>query len=105
MKLVTLPWFCGDMKLPACVSALRQAERSNLETSRALFRQKAHFVDQVGAQMDQLKSPRAKAYMTCRVVLAAKDDFDLTPGDRNAHRGEGVRRAQQFFRSEATVGM
>jgi hypothetical protein len=62
-------------------------------------------VDLVGAQLDQLSSPTAKAYMTCRVVLAAKDDFDLTPGDRNAHRGEAVRRAQDFFRIEATVGM
>jgi hypothetical protein len=43
--------------------------------------------------------------MTCRAVLASKIDFDATPDDRNAHRSEANRRAEQFFRLEASVGM
>jgi hypothetical protein len=93
------------MDLSLCITALQQAQRGNVGTSRALFRQKAQLVDVAGAHLDQLKSPRAKAYMTCRAVLAAKDDFDLTPDDRNAHRGEANRKSQDFFRVEATVGM
>jgi hypothetical protein len=106
LESLKLPDFCGEMDLSACSSALRQAERgSSVGTSRALFRQKAQFVDMVGSQLDALNSPRARAYMTCRAVLAAKDDFDLTPNDRNANRGEANRKSQHFFRIEATVGM
>ncbi len=43
--------------------------------------------------------------MTCRAVLATKVDFDATPDDRNSDRGEAKRRAEQFFRVEASVGM
>jgi hypothetical protein len=105
LHTLELPEFCGEMDLPRCISALRQAHPADLGSSRALFRQKAQLVDVAGTHLDQLKSLRAKAYMTCRAVLAAKDDFDLTPDDRNEHRGEAVRRAQDFFRIEATVGM
>ena len=43
--------------------------------------------------------------MTCRAVQAAKIDFDATADDRNENRGEAKRRAEQFFRIEASVGM
>jgi len=105
VRAIRLPEFCGEMDLGGCISALRQVEPRDVSSSRALFRQKAWLVDVAGTHLDQLKSPRAKAYMTCRAVLAAKDDFALTPDDRNAHRGEANRRAQDFFRIEATVGM
>jgi hypothetical protein len=32
-------------------------------------------------------------------------DFDLTPDNRSAKRGETLRRSQDFFRSEARVGV
>jgi hypothetical protein len=38
-------------------------------------------------------------------VHAAKIDFDMTDPSRNAFRGEDHRRAEQFFRAEASVGM
>jgi hypothetical protein len=42
--------------------------------------------------------------MTCRAVQAARIDFELTES-RNNHRSEANRRAEQFFRVEASVGM
>ena len=55
--------------------------------------------------LDDLDSHRAKAYMTCRAVQAAKFDFDATDEDHNFDRGEAKRHAEQFFRIEASVGM
>ena len=55
--------------------------------------------------LDELDSHRAKAYMTCRAVQAAKFDFDATDEDHNFDRGEAKRQAEQFFRIEASVGM
>ncbi|WP_295585757.1 hypothetical protein [uncultured Lamprocystis sp.] len=43
--------------------------------------------------------------MTCRAVQAAKIDFDLTPEARIKNRSEAKRRAEDFFRIEASVGM
>ena len=43
--------------------------------------------------------------MTCRAVVAAKIDFDATDDSLTDHRGEEKRRAEQFFRIEASVGM
>jgi hypothetical protein len=105
LHTLPLPEFCAGTDLSLCISELQQAQRADVGISRALFRKKAQLVDVAGSHLDKLTSPRAKAYMTCRAVLAAKDDFDLTPDDRNAHRGEAVRQAQEFFRTEATVGM
>jgi hypothetical protein len=61
-------------------------------------------VDALGAQLDNLTSPRVKAYMTCRAALAAKDDYDLTPEKRRGGDGEAVRR-RAFFQTGATIGM
>jgi hypothetical protein len=105
LQTLELPAFCGGKNLADCVTTMQSAPRSELASSRALFRQKAQLVDVAGSHLDQLKSPRAKAYMTCRAVLAAKDDFDLTPDDRNAYRSEAIRQSQEFFRTEASVGM
>jgi hypothetical protein len=38
-------------------------------------------------------------------VVAAKIDFDATDEGRTDDRGEDKRRAEQFFRIEASVGM
>ena len=43
--------------------------------------------------------------MSCRAVLAAKDDFDLTPEARIPRRALARRLSGDYFRSEATVGM
>ena len=43
--------------------------------------------------------------MTCRAVRAARIDFDATDDARKEHRLETHRRAEQFFRIEASVGM
>ena len=70
-----------------------------------LFRRKSQLVDLLSDNLDALTDPRAKAYMTCRAVQAAKADFDATSDDRNNNRGETKRQAEQFFRVEASVGM
>jgi hypothetical protein len=75
--------------------------RSNV----ALFRRKAELVSTMNDFLDRLEEPKAKAYMTCRAVVAAKIDFDATDEDRNEHRSEAKRSAEQFFRIEASVGM
>jgi hypothetical protein len=100
-----LPDWCGDSTYFECIGSLMSEQPADLAGQRALFRRKAQLVDLIGARLDALAEPRAKAYMTCRAVLAAKIDFDVTPDDRNAHRGEANRRAEQFFRVEASVGM
>ena len=38
-------------------------------------------------------------------MVAAKIDFDATDENRTDNRGEDKRRAEQFFRIEASVGM
>ncbi len=70
-----------------------------------LFRRKAALVATVNEYLDLLDGPQARAYMTCRAVQAAKIDFDATDDDRNENRSEEKRRAEQFFRIEASVGM
>ena len=75
--------------------------RSNV----ALFRRKAELVAAMNDFLDSLEEPKAKAYMTCRAVVAAKIDFDATDESRTDDRGEDKRRAEQFFRIEASVGM
>jgi len=47
----------------------------------------------------------AKAYMTCREAQSAKIDFDTTDENHNENRSEGKRRAEQIFRTAASVGM
>jgi hypothetical protein len=70
-----------------------------------LFHKKARLVDTVNRQLDDLESQQIKAYMTCRVAIATKDDFDLTPANRVETGSEAERRDRGFFQTEATVGM
>jgi hypothetical protein len=105
LPAVRLPEWCGDQSLFGCVNGLMAEQPQDATGQRALFRRKAQMVDRIGGHLDELGEPRAKAYMTCRAVLATKIDFDATPDDRNSHRGEAKRRAEQFFRVEASVGM
>jgi hypothetical protein len=69
------------------------------------YRKKALFVQTVGDQWDDIEDPRAKAYMTCRAAIAAKDDFDMTPEDKRPGTTEERRRNRDFFHVEATVGI
>jgi hypothetical protein len=70
-----------------------------------LFHKKAWLVATVNRQLDDLESQQIKAYMTCRVAIATKDDFDLTPANRVQTSSETERRSRGFFQTEATVGM
>ena len=62
-------------------------------------------VDVLGSHLDDLRSPQAVSYMTCRAVQAARIDFDMTDELRNNNRSESKRRAENFFRVEASIGM
>lgn len=77
-----------------------QDYKSNVD----LFRRKAALVAAANDYLDQLDHPKAKAYMTCRAVQAAKIDFDASPEARTESRSEAKRRAEDFFRIEASVG-
>ena len=100
-----LPAWCGDTDFIDCARGLLAQRPTTFATHVALFRRKATLVALLGGHLDDLRSPRAAAYMTCRAVQAAKIDFDATPDGRNSFRSEANRRAEQFFRFEATVGM
>jgi hypothetical protein len=101
---VRLPAWCDGADFFDCSRRLQAASADGFASHVALFRRKAQLVDLLSNHLDDLRSPQAGAYMACRAVQAAKIDFDLTPDDRNAHRGEANRRAEQFFRVEASVG-
>jgi hypothetical protein len=105
MHTVRRPARCEGRSVPACMAMLRAAHPTDVDATIALVRAKAAFVDTVNSQLDELQEPKLRAYMTCRAVLAAKIDHDLTPGGRRAGSDEASRRAQDFFRVEATVGM
>ena len=100
-----LPAWCAGKSYFNCINDLLAETPRDAAGQRALFRRKAQIVDRIGSQLDDIVEPRAKAYMTCRAVLATKVDFDATPDDRNSDRGVAKRRAEQFFRVEASVGM
>jgi len=102
---VQLPQWCSGKSYFDCISGLLAEQPQDLAAHKALFRRKAQMVYLVNSQLDRLSEPTAKAYMTCRAVLAEKIDFDVTPDDWNGDRGEDKRRAEQFFRIEASVGM
>jgi hypothetical protein len=100
-----LPAWCRGQSYFDCINDLLAEQPQHAAAYKALFRRKAQMVDLINSQLDELAEPKAKAYMTCRAVLSTKIDFDATPDDRNSHRGEANRRAEQFFRIEASVGM
>ena len=105
LDTVKLPEFCGTASWSACAGTLLSTRVTEGAQVQMLYRRKAQLVDLLGRHLDDLEEPRAKAYMTCRAVLAAKIDFDQSAESANSHRGEDHRRAEQFFRVEATVGM
>jgi hypothetical protein len=98
------PW-CRGGGFGECIAALKAEKPADYRGQVDLFRRKAELVDLLGNHLDDLRAPEAKAYMTCRAVQAAKIDFDATAEERNENRSEAKRRAEQFFRIEASVGM
>jgi hypothetical protein len=105
LHTLKLPAWCGDRDFMACTRGVMAEQADDFQGHVKLFRRKAALAALFNDHLDDLTSHRARAYMTCRAVLAAKHDFDSTPDDRNANRGEAKRQAEQFFRIEASVGM
>ncbi|MBK7677331.1 MAG: hypothetical protein IPJ27_22645 [Candidatus Accumulibacter sp.] len=105
LHTLTLPTWCWRQDFTVCVKALLSERADTLAGQVELFRRKAALVALFNDHLDDLTSQRARAYMTCRAVQAAKADFDATPEDSNNDRGEEKRRAEQFFRIDASVGM
>ncbi len=102
---VKLPDWCRGTEVVGCARMLQRTVAADFREEVALFRRKALLVELLSEHLDDLRTPRASAYMACRAVQAAKIDFDLTDDRRNAFRGEANRMAEQFFRVEASVGM
>ena len=100
-----LPAWCGTQNFEECAQAQMAEKPLDMDGQRRLFRRKAGLVATVNDFLGGLGDPRAKAYMTCRAVQAAKIDFDATDDALNRNRGEANRLAEQFFRIEASVGM
>lgn len=100
-----LPAWCGSGDYADCARALLAERAEGHDGQVNLFRRKATLVSLLNDHLDDLDSDRARAYLTCRAVEAAKIDFDLMPDDANEDRGEAKRMAEQFFRTEASVGM
>jgi hypothetical protein len=100
------PRFCEELNVRNCASWLLAASTENLDLSASvgLFHKKALLADTVNRQLDDLEFPQIKAYMTCSVAIATKDDFDLTPVNRIQTGSETERRACGFFLTEAIVG-
>jgi hypothetical protein len=99
------PPFCGNEKFVGCAGALLAEKPKDFKGHVDLFRRKAALVASQNDYLDRLDHPRAKAYMTCRAVKAAKIDFDATEEKRTENRSEEKRRAETFFLIEASVGM
>ena len=105
VRALRAPPACGEGTVSECVARLRATTVDDLDGAIRLFRLKAKVVDALNQQFDALKDSRVRAYMTCRAVASARIDYDLTPEERRAGRGEENRRRMDFFRTEATVGM
>jgi hypothetical protein len=105
LEKVAVPDFCVAGSVKACAAALLAMQHDDLPTSVESYRKKAFFAYMIGEQWDDIQDPQAKAYMTCRAAIAAKDDFDMTPEDKRPGTTEERRRSRDFFRVEATVGM
>jgi hypothetical protein len=93
------------MDFAVCAVTLLVQKPVDFKSQVDLFRRKAGLVAAINDSLDRIDAPKAKAYMPCRAVQAAKIDFDATPDERNEHRSEDKRRLEQFFRIEASVGM
>jgi hypothetical protein len=102
---VKLPAWCASLEFAECARGLLAEKVSNHREYTDLFRRKAGLVATVNDHLDDIQEPRAKAYMTCRAVQAARIDFDATDDARKESRLEAHRKAEQFFRIEASIGM
>jgi hypothetical protein len=102
---VRLPAWCQSLEFAACARALMDERPIDYPAHVDLFRRKAGLVATVNDYLDDIKEPKAKAYMTCRAVQAARIDYEETDDARKEHRLEAHRKAEQFFRIEASVGM
>jgi len=100
-----LPTWCGALEFADCAKGLMAEEPIDYAAHVELFRRKAGLVAVVNDYLDDIKEPKAKAYMTCRAVQAARLDFDATDDARKEHRLEANRKAEDFFRIEASIGM
>jgi hypothetical protein len=100
-----MPAWCKRADFGGCAQQLKDERAEDFKAHVDLFRRKAQLVDLVSDHLDDLTNPEAKAYMTCRAVMAARADFEATPDDANSNRGEAKRRAENFFLIEASVGM
>jgi hypothetical protein len=105
LPTVELPSWCGGQEFAPCATALMAEQASDHAAHVSLFRRKAGLVAVVNDHLDDIKDPRAKAYMTCRAVQAARIDFDATDDAQKERRLEAYRHAEQFFRIEASIGM
>ncbi len=105
VRAIGTPEMCRGESVPICIARLRAASATDLEGTIALFRRRAEFIDEMNHRLDALSDPRVRNYMTCRAIVAARVDYELTPDDKRAGRGEANRRRMDFFRAEATVGM
>lgn len=100
-----LPDWCAELGFKGCANELISRRAEGFQGHVKLFRRKAELASLLNERLDSLTDQRAKDYMTCRAVLAAKIDFDLTDDASNSDRGESKRKMEQFFRVEASVGM
>ncbi|MCA3180062.1 MAG: metallophosphoesterase [Burkholderiaceae bacterium] len=100
-----LPSWCGPRTFPDCANGLIAEKPGDYQANVTLFRRKAELIETFNGFLDRLDQPEVKAYMTCRAVVAAKIDFDATDEGNTDDRSEDKRRAEQFFRIEASVGM
>jgi hypothetical protein len=71
-----------------------------------LFRRKSFLADLLSRHLDDLEEPRAKAYMTCRPVPAAKIDFDCSSDDaKEASNGYGSSQHMAIEQLERQAGI
>jgi hypothetical protein len=105
LPALKLPAWCGTQAFSGCARSLMDEKPQDQPGYVELFRRKAGLVATANDYLDDITEPRAKAYMTCRAVQAARLDFDATDDARKINRTEANRRAEQFFRIEASVGM
>ena len=105
LSQLALPAFCLGQPWQTCATEQMTAKGDDGPEVMAQYRRKAELVDLLGRGLDDLKARRAKAYMTCRAVIAARLDLDGSAESANSHRAEANRISEQFFRTEATVGI
>lgn len=99
------PPLCGALSFEDCSLKLLAETPKDFQGQQLMFQRKAALVAAINDYLDRIDEPRAKAYMTCRAVQAAKVDFDATDEARTENRSEAKRRAEHFFQIEASVGM